>query len=952
MTNISEFTEEDTRQIVSKFLKESGIDDSELSYEEKTIKLKVFRNVELKIGKKNRKNAYGKIDILIKNDKPFIILEIKKPDVSDEEFQKGKDQVLAYARLLLAPLAIITNLKQMKLFDPFTQNGEQIKQYNESKYYKTNFNLDISDDLKSLALQHFISYNSENLKLFCNAQREHRMYSLIGTKSNTEKKYIEEIYIPHKNLEEKFEEYLASETTVFVIDGESGTGKTNAICYMAQKLGNKYPSLFYSASLINKPLREEISQDFNYHFSRQQNPESILKRIDQILTAQNISLIIYIDAVDEYQIEKNNVEITEFYNEIKLLQRIKLCLNIKTINVDRFLYINDLPTLADSHHRYTCSLVDSENFDLMLNKYESFFKTKGKISEEIKNLCKLPFFMRIVFETYAGTEIPENIIPEDLIKKYVEKKLRKIPMEYCNTIHVILEKIAALLYEKNTLSIQISEIYEKICNLPQPLNYLLEYYLLVKICNTDVTFYYDRIRDYYIIFYVKKWNQMQMDAFKKELDDAFSNIVGQSALTWYIEIASKEHQKIMDEFIEIRALKFIKELNLRLDKYFKKIKKIFLCSFMTKENAQFFEDFENIGLVLIKNKRTGYVGYTYRAIKPSENLITIENYDDQASVLKKYHSIHMGNEFSVLKNEYWVTSAILMTLRNIFKHRLLIEGPFIITERLAYLIHKYGKKLCYDNFDHLEINDWFCNIVLPLDIDNFKKNNIQHLLLYRQFEKNMLDTYTKTSRTVNDVIITETSLPFGHETSLSKLVKQEIKENFILDDTKIQQLLDLGEYDIVHLIDQYTQYFPKIQKPKLFCNYIKVQSINFQQELTDNNLEELQLYLKEFFSTYISELRIMGEKNFPYFEDMINSYKTKLYLAICININPDGHFKSLTYAITKNTYTNEDEFEIRTSNQSNDNFINEIELVINTKFGNLKIDSLKTCGIMTLIGKK
>lgn len=62
----------------------------------KTITLQIFHNVELKIGKKKKK-MHGKIDILVnKEGKPFIVVEIKKPNVPDNEFQKGKPQVLAF----------------------------------------------------------------------------------------------------------------------------------------------------------------------------------------------------------------------------------------------------------------------------------------------------------------------------------------------------------------------------------------------------------------------------------------------------------------------------------------------------------------------------------------------------------------------------------------------------------------------------------------------------------------------------------------------------------------------------------------------------------------------------------------------------------------------------------------------------------------------------------------
>ncbi len=92
----------------------------------------------------------------------------------------------------------------------------------------------------------------------------------------------------------------------------------------------------------------------------------------------------------------------------------------------------------------------------------------------------------------------------------------------------------------------------------------------------------------------------------------------------------------------------------------------------------------------------------------------------------------------------------------------------------------------------------------------------------------------------------------------------------------------------------------------------------------------------------------MGEKYFSYFENIVESYKTNIYVAVNININSDGNFNSLTYAIVKNPYINTDEFEIH---QSTDNIIDEDNFLINTKFGTISIKSYDTISIIELLGK-
>jgi hypothetical protein len=113
-------------------------------------------------------------------------------------------------------------------------------------------------------------------------------------------------------------------------------------------------------------------------------------------------------------------------------------------------------------------------------------------------------------------------------------------------------------------------------------------------------------------------------------------------------------------------------------------------------------------------------------------------------------------------------------------------------------------------------------------------------------------------------------------------------------------------------------------------------------------LKELELYLKEFFSTYINELRIMREKNFTSVENILESYKTNLYIAANINFNSDGYVNSLTYAIVKNPYTNRAEFVIH---QSTNDIIDEDNFLINTQFGPISIKSFNHISITEILEK-
>ena len=75
-----------------------------------------------------------------------------------------------------------------------------------------------------------------------------------------------------------------------------------------------------------------------------------------------------------------------------------------------------------------CTEFSDNEFAVALNKYRSKFEVSRPISESILHLCKSPFAMRIVFETYSHTreEIPQTITSKEILAKFLEKKMQKL----------------------------------------------------------------------------------------------------------------------------------------------------------------------------------------------------------------------------------------------------------------------------------------------------------------------------------------------------------------------------------------------------------------------------------------------------------------------------------------------------------------------------------------------
>ncbi|NDF27775.1 MAG: hypothetical protein EB153_09555, partial [Nitrosopumilaceae archaeon] len=198
MTVLTEDTsEEDIRQSVSKYLGELNLDSNQIKHEETIGPIRVFSNIELKIKGKNTKTAKGRIDIITRNDDglPLFVVETKKPEV---DVLEGKEQAISYARLVLAPLVVLTNGTQTILIDPFTRDGAVIDSVKNSNYFKNGLDVRIDDDLRYEALSNFIGYDLDNLSAFCKSQRKQRMYNLKGTLTQLDRKYIPELFVSPK----------------------------------------------------------------------------------------------------------------------------------------------------------------------------------------------------------------------------------------------------------------------------------------------------------------------------------------------------------------------------------------------------------------------------------------------------------------------------------------------------------------------------------------------------------------------------------------------------------------------------------------------------------------------------------------------------------------------------------------------------------------------------------
>src|SRR3990167_10067621 len=110
------------------------------------------------------------------------------------------------------------------------------------------------EDLYKEAFDYFIGYSQDNVAAFCNSQIIEGMKTLLGSKEKPDRRFIPELYVSSKRLKEHIKDFLNDDKPAFTLIGESGSGKTCAMCGLARELTRDYPVLFYRATNLTEGI--------------------------------------------------------------------------------------------------------------------------------------------------------------------------------------------------------------------------------------------------------------------------------------------------------------------------------------------------------------------------------------------------------------------------------------------------------------------------------------------------------------------------------------------------------------------------------------------------------------------------------------------------------------------------------------------------------------------------
>lgn len=892
-------------KIVIPLFESMGFDPEEIVYE-LLVKIPLGHN-EIPISSKE-KNKKGFLDILFKKvNQPIFIVETKPQ--SHLLTEKDKVQAISYARQVMAPITIITNGLEAKIFD--TVNEECLNDLplasiaekdnidfnlKDSLYVKNGFKVSIDEDLKYEALKNLIGYNFENLLAFSKSQVEYRMQNLKGSLNDLNKKFIPELYIDNAELKRQFEDFIKMKDMTFAVVGEQGVGKTNFLCNLAIELSNKYPVLFFNCSLLLTGLFNIIAEDFNWIFTSEKAEIQVIKRIEDIIKNHNVPLFLILDAIDEWEIPNVEKELNDIIARIGKTN-IKLIVSCKDSEWQRFLYISDMPLqFVNSTYKSTTKdlqitdevpgvrlkRLSRKEHEKAIEKYKEIFSFESPLLSDTFEESKLFFMLRVISEVYKGSnqKIPPDLTSVDLLKKYLDLKLKKI--DNPDDAKVILRRIGNEVYMTDKNEVDEKVISDKLGIKIGSKEYksLFSFYILI--AKTDyigkkrISFYFDKIRDFIIAFYSQDLIELESNEFEKKIPEIMEKSFGESLLQIYMDKPNKSHFSVASNYN-------IEKLNNCIQKY----ENIITKDYPTLRNKFCPYGKGNLGMIYLVNKKDKSIdAFGFRVINKKHpekiSLLSLDMPFFDLFILPKKISDEIFFEYgaSFLKTNYSpFTIDLEFEARSYIKEQLskiIEEGELDETRNLGFatekayaIIHRNGKRLGLverkqDTIQ--EISSLSCEEILE-KLEHYKIHKIaEEFFIKKLIEDGKIEVKKKGS------IISYGWSPGEYRKEINKIAQDMIEKKISIPN--ITPSIDEFYYELIDSIRTIKKNRAIIGKLLLPVGNLKNLFFRWQPDVNDYSDEKIIEYVEAFFKNVFREYKILVEINFPTIKDSLPLYQS------------------------------------------------------------------------------
>jgi len=593
------------------WLAKTGITLNEIKLEF-SFSLRIGRQlVEVSANKDIKRNIIGgRLDILVKrNDRNLLIVETKAEGIrlSDDD----RDQAISYARLVhpIAPYAIVTNGSDYKLYSSITKELINPKDITVNGFEAA---LPESDILEAQSL--FLTLNSANLIAFCRSQVASELRIVKGTLAE-DKKYIPEIHVPREEIQGEINKFYESTIPGLLLTGQSGSGKTCEMCWLAENLINRErPIFFFNGVALRAGILEAISDVFSWTFNETDAPNQLVRRMAKL--AGDDQLTIIVDAIDEWICSSRLHHVDSLLSAAEN-NNIKIILSCKTSAVEKFLCIRNTTTKTDLlTKKVEARSFSDKEFYSAIEKYRKAYQFFGAFEDTVLDEARSnPFLLRVFFDVAKGSCLKHlTFSSAEFLESYFQRSIKRTmdPRQAENT----LKEVAKLVYQQNIDWIPEDEVRRALgLSITQSImDELFEFEILLRsehYTGIAIGFYFQQLRDYIIAFKVCRFHAIP----KEELAVEFSKISDlcprSDVFTLYYRLASQERKRIFDHQIYENASSYLQNYTKIIKDHFPALRNVFQPE--TEGEIGFIGE-----LSLVKR---GLVGYGFRSLGKYDEVV-------------------------------------------------------------------------------------------------------------------------------------------------------------------------------------------------------------------------------------------------------------------------------------------------------------------------------------------
>lgn len=362
-------------------------------------------------------------------------------------------------------------------------------------------------------------------------QNWHHLFEEMETRTKDQihhlrEKYDEALYVSREHVHARYHDFSSSDCTGFLIVGDSGVGKTNLLCHLADEEKKQANIATLENCAAWDPLAGVGLDGFlaeRYGFSKGHGFLDTLIHLHEKMPAHP-RFVLFLDAVNEY-IDPPKL-FTAIYNDLLVpsskLPWFKLVLSCRSETWSRI----EGGFTGERHFFSTDGSIvhrlgrfDENEFRFAFEKYKTKYHFKGEftgLSDQAKRFITFPLMLRLVAETSRNDTIPPTLQSRSVFEKYIRQKIGESNpglAAISTKEHRIVNRLVELMHQQTNDRLKLDPLFEDeeigqlVSNqsIGSPYGRLLDKNVLLIVGNgseMQVRFTYDQVFEYLLGEYI------------------------------------------------------------------------------------------------------------------------------------------------------------------------------------------------------------------------------------------------------------------------------------------------------------------------------------------------------------------------------------------------------------------------------------------------------------------